>query len=61
MRAFYRKEGPGLYSVLRFLDENKPNETIAIFSKEVDARRMVDAVNRSMTSEEETKARARNA
>ncbi|CAM3844663.1 hypothetical protein G6L26_009885 [Agrobacterium radiobacter] len=59
MRVFYAKEAPGVHSVLRFADANGPCQTVAIFKKEVDARRFVDAANRSLDIAEEAAARAK--
>lgn len=44
---------------MRFSDANGPCETVAIFRKEIDARRFVDAANRSLDVEEEAAAKAK--
>ncbi|WP_421440443.1 hypothetical protein [Agrobacterium tumefaciens] len=59
MRVFYAKEAPGVHSAMRFADESGPCETVAIFKKEVDARRFVDAAARSLDATEEAAAKAK--
>jgi hypothetical protein len=56
MRLFYSKEAPGLHGAYRFADEKGPIETVALFRTERDARRFVDAGNRSLTVAEENAA-----
>ena len=59
MRVFYIKEAPGIHSAMRFADGSGPCETVAIFKKEIDARRFVEAANRSLDVKEEALAKAK--
>lgn len=59
MRVFYAKEAAGVHSAMRFADANGPCETVAIFRKEIDARRFVDAANRSLDGKEEAAAKGK--
>jgi hypothetical protein len=58
MRLFYCKEAPGLHAAVRFVDATGPLETVALFKTERDARRFVNAGNRSMSSEQQEAALA---
>lgn len=58
MRLFYAKEAPGQHAAVRAADDGAgPLETVALFRTERDARRFIEAANRSMTSMEEAEAK----
>lgn len=57
MRLFYAKEAPGQHAAVRAADDGGPMETVALFRTERDARRFIEAANRSMTVMEEAEAK----
>lgn len=57
MRLYYVKEAPGQHAAVQFDENGGPYKLVALFRTERDARRFVDAADRSMTTEEEQAAR----
>lgn len=57
MRLFYVKEGRGQHAAALFDETGGPYRAVALFHSERDARRFVEAGNRSMTDAEAARKR----
>ena len=53
MRLFLVKEAKGQYAAAQFDEAGGPYKAVALFRTERDARRFIDAAERSLTVEEE--------